>query len=134
MPERCRLRPEQLREHCSGAAGAVRIVASWTRGRRVRAVLPELLHWTACTGVRRGRLRTPLGTREGVGARLWRHLAQVVLDNGYSRLECVTLHSNTLGMDVHPRWAPPDGRLAVLRWDGERCARSPAGESDNLIP
>jgi len=123
MPEHCRLRPEQLREALFRERPALFGIVAELDG-EVGGFALYFLNFSTWNGVHGVYAEDvyvrPSARGKGVGARLWRHLAQLVLDNGYSRLECATLHSNTLGMDVHlALGARPMDDWRVLRWDGD---------------
>jgi GNAT superfamily N-acetyltransferase len=122
MPEHCRLRPEQLHEalfrECAALFGVVATVGDTVGGFALYFL--NFSTWDGVHGIwaEDVYVRPELRGR-GVGRALWRHLAQLALDSGYTRVECVTLQDNTLGMAAHlAMGARPMDDWRVLRWDG----------------
>jgi len=128
MLERCHLEPAQLHRALFGERPALfGIVAELAGAELADAVGGFALYflnfstWDGVHGIYAEDvyIRPALRGR-GVARRLWSHLARLALDNGYTRVDCVTLRSNTLGMDVHlALGAQPMDEWRVLRWDGD---------------
>ena len=128
MPEQCHLEPAQLHRALFGERPALfGIVAELAGAELADAVGGFALYflnfstWDGVHGIYAEDvyIRPALRGR-GVARRLWSHLARLALDNGYTRVDCVTLRSNTLGMDVHlALGAQPMDEWRVLRWDGD---------------
>jgi GNAT superfamily N-acetyltransferase len=122
-PDQCHLTVEQLRTALFGDRPALfGHVAELPGGELVGTAL-WFLNFSTWDGVHGVYVEDmyvrPALRGRGVGRRLYRHLAQLALDRGYSRVECVTLLSNSLGMSVHRSLgarAMDDWR--VLRWEG----------------
>ena len=123
MPEHCRLEPAQLHRALFGERPALYGIVAELAG-EVGGFALYFLNFSTWDGVHGiyaedVYLRPALRGR-GVARRIWGHLAQLALDNDYTRVECVTLRSNTLGMDVHlALGAEPRDDWRVLRWDGD---------------
>ncbi|MDT7669250.1 MAG: hypothetical protein QOC74_2033 [Pseudonocardiales bacterium] len=123
MPEHCHLKPEQLLGVLFGERPALFGIVAELDG-EVGGFALYFLNFSTWHGVHGiyaedVYIRPALRGR-GVARQIWGHLAQLALDNGYTRVECVTLRSNTLGMDVHlALGAEPRDDWRVLRWEAE---------------
>lgn len=123
MAEHCRLRPEQLHEALFRDRAALFGIVAEAEG-AVGGFALYFLNFSTWDGVHGVwaedvYVRPELRGR-GVGRALWSHLARFALDNGYTRVDCVTLHDNALGMAAHlALGARPMDDWRVLRWDGE---------------
>lgn len=123
MPEHCHLEPAQLHRALFGERPALYGIVADDAG-EVGGFALYFLNFSTWDGVHGiyaedVYIRPALRGR-GVARKIWGHLARLALDNGYTRVECVTLRSNTLGMEVHlALGAEPRDDWRVLRWDGE---------------
>ncbi|HEX4361148.1 MAG TPA: GNAT family N-acetyltransferase [Pseudonocardia sp.] len=123
MPEECHLEPPHLHRALFGERPALYGIVAELDG-EVGGFALYFLNFSTWDGVHGiyaedVYIRPALRGR-GVARRIWGHLAQLALDQGYTRVECVTLRSNTLGMDVHlALGAEPRDDWRVLRWDGD---------------
>jgi GNAT superfamily N-acetyltransferase len=123
MPEECHLEPAQLHRALFGERPALFGIVADDAG-DVGGFALYFLNFSTWDGVHgiyaEDVYLRPAMRGRGVARKIWGHLAQLALDNGYTRIECVTLRSNTLGMDVHlALGAVPRDDWRVLRWDGE---------------
>jgi len=138
MPERCHLEPAQLHRALFGERPALfGIVAELAGAELADAVGGFALYflnfstWDGVHGIYAEDvyIRPALRGR-GVARRLWSHLARLALDNGYTRVECVTLRTNSLGMTVHlALGARPLDDWRMLRWDGAALHALARGET-----
>jgi len=109
MLERCHLEPAQLHRALFGERPALfGIVAELAGAELADAVGGFALYflnfstWDGVHGVYAEDVYVRPSLRgRGVGQRFWQYLGQFALDNGYTRVECVTLRTNSLGMTVH---------------------------------
>jgi GNAT superfamily N-acetyltransferase len=123
MAEECHLEPAQLHRALFGERPALFGVVADDAG-EVGGFALYFLNFSTWDGVHgiyaEDVYLRPAMRGRGVARKIWGHLAQLALDNGYTRIECVTLRSNTLGMDAHlALGAQPREDWRVLRWDGE---------------
>jgi GNAT superfamily N-acetyltransferase len=122
MPEQCHLRPEQLREvlFCRRPALFGNVAESDGALGGFNLYFLNFSTWDGVHGiyVEDMYVRPQLRGR-GVGRLFYQRLAQLALRHGYSRVECVTLLSNRLGMSVHRALgARTMDDWRVLRWEG----------------
>ncbi|WP_028938142.1 GNAT family N-acetyltransferase [Pseudonocardia spinosispora] len=135
MPEHCHLEPEQLHRALFGERPALFGLVAEHDG-QVDGYALYFLNFSTWDGVHGIYVEDlyirPTLRGRGVGRQMWSHLARTAVERGYTRLECVTLHENTLGMDVHLKLgARPLTDWQVLRWDGtalhDLAGTSPSG-------
>jgi GNAT superfamily N-acetyltransferase len=137
MSEHCRLRPEQLSEALFRQRPALFGIVAESEG-AVGGFALYFLNFSTWDGVH-GVWAEDVYVRPelrggGVGRALWSHLARFALDHGYSRVECVTLHDNALGMAAHlALGARPMDDWRVLRWDGDALTALAEAPVDRLV-
>jgi GNAT superfamily N-acetyltransferase len=123
MPGQCHLVPAQLHGALFGERPALFGIVAELAG-EVGGFALYFLNFSTWDGVHGiyaedVYIRPALRGR-GVARLLWGHLARLALDSGYTRVDCVTLRSNSLGMDVHlALGAQPMDEWRVLRWEGD---------------
>ena len=133
MPEHCQLRPEQLHEALFRDQPALFGIVAEHNG-SVGGFALYFLNFSTWDGVH-GVYAEDVYVRpslrgRGVGQRFWQYLGQFALDNGYTRVECVTLRTNSLGMTVHlALGARPLDDWRMLRWDGAALHALARGET-----
>jgi GNAT superfamily N-acetyltransferase len=123
LPEHCHLRGEQLHHALFGDRPALYGLVAEQAG-AVGGFALYFLNFSTWDGVHgiyaEDVYLRPALRGHGVGRRIWRELARLALRHGYTRVECVTLLSNTLGMRAHlAMGARPMRDWRVLRWDGD---------------